>query len=78
MVICNKRNDIPRSFTKRSVVILTMLRNFIPFLSKKHVTFMKIDVEGTEEAVILSGIELITEYHVPFIFLEYSPNYYNS
>ena len=35
---------------------------------------MKIDVEGSEEAAILSGIELISKYHIPFIFLEYCPN----
>lgn len=75
MVICNKTNDILRDFRKSSVVILTELRNFIQFLSKKHVAFIKIDVEGAEEAVILSGIELISKYHVPFIFLEYCPNY---
>lgn len=75
MVICNQRNDVLRSFQKRSVVILTKLRNFIEFLSKKHVAFIKIDVEGAEEAAILSGIELISKYHVPFIFLEYCPSY---
>ena len=75
MVICHQRNDIPKLFQKKSVVILTMLSNFIPFLSEKHVAFLKIDVEGAEEAVILSGIELISKYHIPFIFLEYTPNY---
>jgi FkbM family methyltransferase len=75
MVICYERNDIPSCFQKKSVVILTMLSNFIPFLSKKHVAFMKIDVEGAEEDVILGGIELISKYHIPFIFLEYSPHF---
>ena len=75
MVICNQRNNILRSFRKRSVIILTELKNFIPFLSKKHVAFIKIDIEGAEVAAILSGIELISIYHVPFIFLEYCPSY---
>jgi len=75
MVVWNQRNDILRSFHKKSVVILTELRNFIPFLSKKHVAFIKIDIEGAEEAAFLSGIELISKYHVPFIFLEYCPSY---
>lgn len=75
MVICNQKNDILSSFQKKSVVILTELSNFISFLSKKHVAFIKIDVEGAEEAAILSGIELISKYHVPFIFLEYCPRY---
>ena len=75
MVICNQRNNIPSDFRKRSVVILTELKNFVQYLSKKHVAFIKIDVEGAEEAAILSGFELISKYHVPFIFLEYCPNY---
>ena len=74
MVICNQRNDIPKYLSKKSIVTLTKLSNFIPFLSKKHVALMKIDVEGSEEAVILSGIELISKYHVPFIFLELCPS----
>ena len=74
MVICNQRNDIPKYLKKKSLVTLTKLSNFIPFLSQKHVALIKIDVEGSEEAVILSGIELISKYHVPFIFLELCPN----
>ena len=73
MVICHQRNDIPTNFQRISSIILTQLSNFIPFLTEKHLAFMKIDVEGAEEAVILSGIELISEYHVPFIMLEYFP-----
>jgi len=73
MVLCHQRNDIPSFLQKKSVVILTKLKNFIPFLSEKKVAFMKIDVEGAEKDVILGGIELISKYHVPFIFLEFSP-----
>ena len=74
MVICEKRNDIPYFLEKKSVIYLTKLSNYIPYLSNKNIVFMKIDVEGSEEAAILGGIELITKYHVPFIFLEYCPN----
>ena len=74
MVICKQKNDIPKYLKKKSIVTLTKLSNFIPFLSKKHVALMKIDVEGSEEAVILSGIELISKNHIPFIFLELCPN----
>ena len=74
MVICHQRNNIPRILKKKTEIILTKLSNFIPFLSQKNVAFMKIDVEGSEEAAILSGIELISKYHIPFIFLEYCPN----
>ena len=36
---------------------------------------MKIDVEGAEGNVILGGKKLISEYHIPFIFMEYSKKY---
>ena len=74
MIICEQRKDIPHILEKKSQVILTKLSNFIPYLSTKNLAFIKIDVEGTEESVILSGIELLTKYHVPFIFLEYCPD----
>jgi FkbM family methyltransferase len=76
MVICHQRNDIPIYLKKtKTQIILTKLSNFIPFLSEKNVTFIKIDIEGAEEAAILSGIELISKYHVPFILMEYYPNH---
>ena len=76
MVICHQRNDIPIYLKKtKTQIILTKLSNFIPFLSDKNVTFIKIDIEGAEEAAIISGIELISKYHVPFILMEYYPNH---
>ena len=42
-------------------------------MSKKNLALIKIDVEGSEEKAIKSGIELISKYHIPFIFLEFSP-----
>ena len=34
---------------------------------------IKVDVEGSEGKSIESGIELITNYHVPFILEEFTP-----
>ena len=33
------------------------------------------DIEGLEGKAFESGIEFITNYHVPFIFMEFNPNY---
>ena len=33
------------------------------------------DIEGSEGKAIESGIELITKYHIPFIFTEFNANY---
>lgn len=34
---------------------------------------IKMDIEGSEGKAFESGIELITKYHVPFIFMEFAP-----
>ena len=52
----------------------TKLSNYIPYLSKKNLALIKLDVEGSEGKVINSGIELITKYHVPFLLVELNVN----
>ena len=52
----------------------TKLSNYIPYLSKKNLALIKLDVEGSECKVINSGIELITKYHVPFLLVELNVN----
>ena len=74
--ICEKKNNLANSFTpsKAKEIILTKLNNYIPFLYNKNLVLIKIDVEGSEGKVIEGGMDLITKYHVPFIFLEFTPN----
>ena len=36
---------------------------------------IKIDVEGSEGKVVKSGIDLITKYHIPFIYIEFTTDY---
>jgi FkbM family methyltransferase len=75
LIFCNKNAEIQRHILEyKEEVYLTKLSNFIPFLSDKNIAFIKIDVEGSEEKAINGGIELITKYHVPFIFMEWAPN----
>ena len=80
MILCDIDNSnrnflMGGRFFKKGEVILTRLSNFLPFLSDKNVALIKLDVEGFEERAIKSGIELITKYHVPFVFLEFSPKF---
>ena len=70
---CNKRTD--KNFFNNGEIILTKLSNYIQFFYNKYLAFIKIDIEGSEEKAFESGIELITEYHVPFIFMEFIPQY---
>ena len=76
MLICNKNkleDKQLKSFQKKSEVIVTKLSNYIPYISDKNIALIKLDIEGGEEEAIKSGIELVTKYHVPFIFIEFSP-----
>jgi hypothetical protein len=37
-----------------------------------YINLIKIDVEGSEGKVFEGGIEIISKYHVPFIFMEFT------
>ena len=73
--ICDKYKTLPKflNFNKTNEIILTKLSNYLPFFSDKNLSLIKIDIEGSEGKAIEGGIDLITKYHVPFIFLEFTP-----
>ena len=79
MVICDNNKTVLQDkglgFIKDSEVEVTTLDYFMPYLLNKSIALMKIDVEGYEFEVLKGGKELITEYHVPFVLLEFSPSY---
>ena len=69
-------NDAHNSNIKNYIkeeIILTKLENYIPYLVTKNLALMKLDIEGSEGKAIESGKELITKYHIPFIFMEWTP-----
>ena len=72
-IYCDKNYTKPKEFSiKAGKMKLTKLQNFIPFLSNKNLIMIKIDTEGSEGKALEGGIEIITKYHVPFIFLEFN------
>ena len=76
MILCgNETNNRPYFLHKNKTgeIILTKLSNYIPFLTKNNLALIKIDIEGSEGKAFEGGKELITEFHVPFIFLEFTP-----
>ena len=80
MILCNKKNlssIIGKSFQKLNKVRLVKLNRYIPYLSNKNIALIKLDIEGNEEKAIKSGVKLITEYKVPFIFIEFTPIFLN-
>lgn len=52
---------------------LCKLSDYIEFLKSKNVALIKLDIEGYEGKAIESGIDLIIKYHIPFIFMEWTP-----
>ena len=70
-VKCHERANI--NTINNGEIILTKLSNYIPFLESKNLAMIKMDIEGSEGKALESGIELITKYHVPFIFMEFAP-----
>jgi len=75
MILCHeiKNQDIKNEYNKIGEVYLTKLSIFIPYLLNKHLALMKIDTQGAEGIVIENGIELISKYHIPYIYLNFNP-----
>lgn len=72
MINCNEK--IVKNENNNGEIILTRFRNYISYFENKNLTMIKMDIEGPEGKALESGIEFITKYHVPFIFIEFTPN----
>ena len=66
-------NESKKQNYEEEKIILTRLNNYVEFLTSKNVALIKLDVEGSEGKAIEGGIDLIVKYHVPFIFIEWTP-----
>ena len=73
-LVCNPKN---KAMNESQFIIekieITRLSYYIPYLIDKNLALIKIDIEGGEGHAIESGIDLIIKYHIPFIFLEFTP-----
>jgi len=78
-VLCDEKEKITTAgnlnLQKEFEVKLTKLSNFFPYLLKKNIALIKMDIEGGEGIVMEDAIELISKYHVPFIITEFDPKY---
>ena len=74
-VLCGENANIGGDKQYSEEIQFTRLSNYIPYLSNKNLALIKIDVEGSEGKVVKSGIELITKYHIPFIYIEFTTDY---
>ena len=74
-VKCELNQNLTNSFIKTGEIILTKLNNYLPFFMDKDLVLIKLDVEGAERKAIDGGIELISKYHIPFIYMEFTPSF---
>jgi FkbM family methyltransferase len=78
-VLCDEKEKITNAgnlkLQKEFEVKLTKLSNFLPYFLNKNIALIKMDIEGGEGIVIKDAIQLISKYHVPFIFTEFEPKY---
>jgi FkbM family methyltransferase len=72
-IFCDNNTNIPKHLVKTGQTRLTKLSNYLNFLSNKNLALIKIDVEGCESKVFEGGVEILSKYHIPYIFLEFSP-----
>lgn len=77
MILCEEKKNLLPILKKNqeNYIILTKLSNYINYLSTKNLVLIKMDVEGSEGKAIEGGIEIITKYQVPFIFMEFCPKF---
>ena len=55
-------------------IMASKLSKYISYLKLKNLALIKLDIEGHEARAIEGGIDLIIKYHVPFIFMEWTPS----
>ena len=73
IIFTNLQNININKYIKEEIK-LNKLANYITYLNNKNLALIKLDIEGSELKALESGYDLISKYHIPFIFLEWSQN----
>ena len=73
--ITNCDGKILENSVNKGEITLTKLSYYISYFENKNLALIKMDIEGLEGKAFESGIEFITNYHIPFIFMEFNPKY---
>ena len=79
MVLCdfNKEDNFGIDYVRMSLINSTRLKDFIPLINNKRITLLRLDLEFEGEKAIKSGKELITLYHVPYVFIAFNKKMFN-
>ena len=72
LIICKKKEKIiDDDYIKLDTIETVKLNDFIPSFKRK-ITLLVFDLEFEGEMMIKSGKDLITKFHIPFIFIEFN------
>lgn len=71
LILCDKSKEqkLDTNYKKTNKIETSKLSDFIPLMAKR-ITLLIFDLQFEGEMAIESGKELITKYHIPFIFIE--------
>ena len=74
LILCDdsKEKNLDKNYIKVDRIKATKLSNFIPLINYKRLTLLRFDLEYEGEKAIESGKELITKYHIPYVFIEFN------
>ena len=74
LILCDdsKEKNLDKNYIKVDRIKATKLSNFIPLINYKRLTLLRLDLEYEGEKAIESGKELITKYHIPYVFIEFN------
>ena len=73
LILCDKRKAIhlDKNYLKIDTIKTSKLINYIPLIKNKKITLLILDLRYEGENCVKSERELITEYHIPYIFIKF-------
>lgn len=74
LILCDKdkEKNLDKDYINIGRIKTTKLSDFIPLIYGKRKTLLRLDLELEGEMAIESGKELISLYHIPYVFIEFN------
>lgn len=74
LILCDKdkEKNLDKDYINIGRIKTTKLSDFIPLIYGKRKTLLRLDLESEGEMAIESGKELISLYHIPYVFIEFN------
>ena len=74
LILCDKdkQKNLGKDYINIGKIKTSKLSNYIPLVYGKRKTLLILDLENEGEMAIKSGKDLISVYHIPFVFIEFN------